>query len=591
MSNSLLEKIMGRLPWASLGVSWAISAGYWLWTLRSGRVSWPVGERLVLFFWLFLSFSIVGMILSLGIGLVQRGSSSLLPRWRVPGGRAAIAAINLCFWMGLLGAVRLALHGIYYEDWGIESRWVALALRSAQWLLLVLAVVLACWGLLVIFQRLGEGRIPQLFFLLGAFLLALGVVLPGSASSPPFQGGTVVPPSPPVALFGFDGLSWDLLRKFSADLPTFRRMERECATASMETLALGSSPLIWNTISTGVAPSVHGVGGHAASRFRGMDHWVFFPHQTGFNHILAPLLEKLGVLERRPQHSGDRRRAAFWDLARLYDLETVMVGWYGSWPVEEVPGVNVSRFAERLLAASEEPAPVAMKEFVHPESYGWRLRTWLRKRPRKTGGLDFRRRTLGKSLKKVKDAELIAVYSSFPDSVQHRWWHHHDPEKFFYDLPEVSEELKDPLREIYRRVDRNLAAFIEKIPRDTTYMVLSDHGAGPVFGQWHTKGDHVNAPNAYLAICGPEVKPGTNLQDVTVYDILPTLAWLKRIPSSREWSGRVLEEAFELNQPWVVGRTVEGYGPDLLVRGQERGESPKVEQEVIEQLKALGYLN
>lgn len=94
-----------------------------------------------------------------------------------------------------------------------------------------------------------------------------------------------------------------------------------------------------------------------------------------------------------------------------------------------------------------------------------------------------------------------------------------------------------------------------------------------------------------LIVNGPNVQPGSVLQDASIYDIAPTVLHAMGLPVPSDMDGHVLEGAF-----------VDGYLAAFPVKIADRGSgspsggSPAVdytaegEQEIVERLKGLGYL-
>ena len=88
----------------------------------------------------------------------------------------------------------------------------------------------------------------------------------------------------------------------------------------------------------------------------------------------------------------------------------------------------------------------------------------------------------------------------------------------------------------YHRMDEALGRLLEGLPRDAGLIVVSDHG-------WRYDGTgHLDPPPGVFLAYGTAFRAGVFLEG-HVYDVLPTIAHLLRIPISRALPGRILAEA------------------------------------------------
>jgi predicted AlkP superfamily phosphohydrolase/phosphomutase len=73
---------------------------------------------------------------------------------------------------------------------------------------------------------------------------------------------------------------------------------------------------------------------------------------------------------------------------------------------------------------------------------------------------------------------MMFVFMSI-DTVQHYFWQYMDRSHFLYD-PKAKPLFGNAVRQVYERLDAVTGALIAKLPADTTVLVVSDHGGGPV---------------------------------------------------------------------------------------------------------------
>lgn len=134
------------------------------------------------------------------------------------------------------------------------------------------------------------------------------------------------------------------------------------------------------------------------------------------------------------------------------------------------------------------------------------------------------------------------------------------------------------VRDQYRLVDGLVGQAVAGLgPRDVLVLVgdpgrLARGGTAPAEG--------------LFVLSGPPVAPG-DLGAVSERDVAPTVLHLLGLPKSRELDGRVLEpalsESFRRNHPV---RLVASYGR----RPPSRAAQSDFDQDVLEQLKSLGYI-
>src|SRR5262249_49742263 len=74
------------------------------------------------------------------------------------------------------------------------------------------------------------------------------------------------------------------------------------------------------------------------------------------------------------------------------------------------------------------------------------------------------------------------------DGVGHQFWKYCDPSSPLYTAQATA---GDAIARVYQELDRELGELLDRLPPDTTVMMMSDHGFGGV-------GDWVIYPNAWL---------------------------------------------------------------------------------------------
>lgn len=182
-----------------------------------------------------------------------------------------------------------------------------------------------------------------------------------------------------------------------------------------------------------------------------------------------------------------------------------------------------------------------------------------------------------------------------------------DYERLLDEITDALFQLKDngkPVVDaVYRRKDIYHGPYAEHGPdlniimRNLAYASQSwrEMGStGEVFGDanavTHCTGIH--RPLGMMALCGPTIPARGQQDEVQIIDIAPTVLWLLGIPIPDNIDGRVLRECLDTGQLEEQPPVFSATDP-----AEEHGEikaatwdSPEEEQEVLERLRNLGYL-
>lgn len=253
---------------------------------------------------------------------------------------------------------------------------------------------------------------------------------------------------PPLIVIGIDGGEWKVIRRLwdQGKLPHLKAIAERGVTATLRT-AYNSSPVIWTTVATGVTPQVHGI----------TDFVVATPQGDV------------------PISSAVRKVPALWNMLSRTGRRVAVLGWWGSWPAEEVNGVVLSDRALLDLDAR-----------VSPDSYLPAFLEDLRRADADPGLFENddaqrRDRVMARSAAKLagRDDEryqLILLYFRSPDIVSHNEWKFFEPEAFQRVDPQELAEHRDRIPRVYEAVDREIGRILEAAPPESNILVLSDHG-------------------------------------------------------------------------------------------------------------------
>ncbi len=178
--------------------------------------------------------------------------------------------------------------------------------------------------------------------LTAAVLLAVLLTLAGcSGEEPPKK-------HPRLILFGIDAANWNVLTPMiqAGELPAMTALVNRGSFGVLKSGVPIQSPQMWTSIATGVVPEKHGI-----TRFTA---------------------EIPGTDREVPVTSNMRKVKAFWNILSEADVTVGIVGWWPSWPAEEVNGfmiaqrawpVNWSRHGIPFGAARDASGRLIVEEF------------------------------------------------------------------------------------------------------------------------------------------------------------------------------------------------------------------------------------
>ncbi len=404
-----------------------------------------------------------------------------------------------------------------------------------------------------------------------------------------------------LGLDGADPRAIDLLIS-EGRLPNFTKLRSEGAYGRLRSQKPLLSPVIWTTIATGKSPEEHGIG-----------HFVAVDEATG---------------EQLPATSDMRKVKALWNIASEKDKKVAVVGYWATWPPEEIngsmvsdhtayhflfeegatggPGLKVNTYPpdlqEKFAGTVRRPVDIRFDELrrfvdVSPEAFAapfnfeddlshfkWAYAT------------ANSYRDIGLALWRNEKPDLGMVYIEGVDSTSHLFGHLFRAGELGGELATQQQHYGHAVEEMYVFADELLGQFMNALDDDTTLVVLSDHGFD--LGQLHDDpsktrdlrrvSERFHNIEGIVYLYGAGVKPRSRLDQPTILDIAPTVLALLGVEPADDMPGRVLTEAFSED---LVESRVASYEPGGgSARPRTASRDAATDKARIEHLRSLGYL-
>ncbi|MBN2564797.1 MAG: alkaline phosphatase family protein [Candidatus Eisenbacteria bacterium] len=394
-------------------------------------------------------------------------------------------------------------------------------------------------------------------------------------------GDIVTARTPRVAIVGVDGCDWEKLGPLvdAGKLPTFRRLMDGGVYGDLTSIPPLVSPRIWTTIATGKVAEKHGI----------------------YDFINAA-----GV----PVNATMRTALPIWDIVSEGGGTAGIVGWYVTWPADQVNGFLVSdRFhslvrgpVQAFQSATGRPTNTRLEtfgDFTFDPAYKRYAEDDLRYQqnmivdePLRWGYLrDAIYTRVAQTFLPTYRPTLAAVYLRGVDFVQHFFWKYSDPEPFGDVTPEDMETYGEVIDNYYIYTDTLLSRLLKALGPDVNILLVSDHGfqartdLDPKRPQ--LTGAH-DIEGVFIA-SGPAFVKAGRYDGATILDITPTALAVMGFPRADDMDGRVLTEIIEPR--FLTDRTatsVSTYDPEGMSGRAEVGSS--MDESIKEQLKSLGYI-
>jgi len=265
-----------------------------------------------------------------------------------------------------------------------------------------------------------------------------------------------------VLVIGLDGATFDLIRPWAAQgkLPHLKRLMDEGTWSPLEsTLPPMTSPA-WPSFATGKFPSKHGVFDFVSAK------------QGNFNIVNATAVDA----------------APLWDLLSAQGRQVGVINVPVTYPPHPVNGFLISGLLSPAKAQVTYPDDLLQpyRGLHAQDAEPYRVMPSVQYKPGNEEAfiadleaLIQTRTTYAVRLMQDRPWDFMMVHILSTDLAQHALWRHMDPD---HPQHEPGNPYQDGIQRIYQKADETVGALLEQVDDETTVIVMSDHGFGPLHG-------------------------------------------------------------------------------------------------------------
>lgn len=258
-----------------------------------------------------------------------------------------------------------------------------------------------------------------------------------------------------VCVIGLDCAAPELVFDLWRDrLPTLRRIMAAGVYGPLESTIPPITVPAWMCMATGRDPGVLGVYGFRNRR----------------DHTYDGLAFASSRMVREP---------ALWDVLETHGKRTIALGVPLTYPPRPLHGLLVTDFLAPDTN-SDYTYPSALKDEIREVVGEYLFDTREFRTDDKQRlladiyAMTAQRFQLARHLLTTKPWDLFFMVEMGPDRIHHGFWKYFDPAHIRYT---PGHPLEHAIRDYYSALDRHVGALLEALPRDTTVLVVSDHGA------------------------------------------------------------------------------------------------------------------
>lgn len=263
-----------------------------------------------------------------------------------------------------------------------------------------------------------------------------------------------------VVVVGLDGATFDLIKPWVKDgsLPNFARIMEQGSHGNLMSIIPPLTTPAWASFITGKNPGKHGV----------------FDFAERIN----------GSYDIRWVTSLSRRGSSIWKIISSYGKKVGAINIPNNYPLEEVNGFMIAWMDAPDTRNFTYPPQLAKEIKEEIGDYIITILDWKENEDLSRFQENLHRMIENRTkttlyLMENKPWDFFAVLFSATDIVQHCFWSFMDPNHPEYN-PSDAMKFGNAIKDVYSHIDTVLGEIERRLDEDTTLVLMSDHGAGPL---------------------------------------------------------------------------------------------------------------
>lgn len=240
-------------------------------------------------------------------------------------------------------------------------------------------------------------------------------------------------------------------------IPAFHRIMEEGTSGQLISTMPPHTAPAWASFATGVNPGKHGVYG-------------FWHIEKGASIIY--------------NNSYSIRRETLWSMLNEENKKVILINAPMTYPPRKIDGIVVTGLMTPSDIPYTYPKNIRRKLLREIPEYRVYTRTnaYVNEQLYLEEAYNLLKARRDATLYLMKNYDWDVLFSAFyyTDQIQHVFWKYMDQTHPAYD-PDAPEMFKEAITKAYEIVDDSIRKILKIIDEDTLLIVMSDHGAGPVY--------------------------------------------------------------------------------------------------------------
>jgi len=272
-----------------------------------------------------------------------------------------------------------------------------------------------------------------------------------------------------VLVIGIDGGTFDLIRPWAeaGDLPNLARLMAEGVHGPLESTLPPVTAPAWTTFATGKNPGKHSV----FDFIRPMT--ISPPHKGSGKNSRFDLVNSTSI-----------RAPTLWHIISEAGRKSGVMNVPVTYPPASINGFIIAGMLSPVGGAFTHPADLLTRYAGRMKPYRIAPHVQAKRGNEAEFAADLldlveRRGEYALQLMTDYPCDFLMFHFQATDIMQHAFWKFVDPTHPLHD-PQAAARFGPMLKQIYRRIDNFIGQMLDRLTDETTVLVMSDHGFGPL---------------------------------------------------------------------------------------------------------------